>query len=65
VLLCMSWYDVLRALGWGKELIKGQVRVGHDKLVGEVIRINGDQATIQVYEETGRPCLHAVSLSTC
>ncbi|KAK0626855.1 ATP synthase alpha/beta family, nucleotide-binding domain-containing protein [Immersiella caudata] len=28
------------------------VRVGHDKLVGEVIRINGDQATIQVYEET-------------
>lgn len=29
------------------------VRVGHDNLVGEVIRINGDQATIQVYEETG------------
>lgn len=28
------------------------VRVGHDKLVGEVIRINADQATIQVYEET-------------
>ncbi|KAI0845545.1 V-type ATPase [Daldinia vernicosa] len=28
------------------------VRVGHDNLVGEVIRINGDQATIQVYEET-------------
>lgn len=31
-----------------------QVKVGHDNLVGEVIRINGDQATIQVYEETGR-----------
>lgn len=30
-----------------------QVKVGHDQLVGEVIRINGDQATIQVYEETG------------
>ncbi|RFU77155.1 v-type proton atpase catalytic subunit a [Trichoderma arundinaceum] len=29
-----------------------QVKVGHDNLVGEVIRINGDQATIQVYEET-------------
>lgn len=29
------------------------VRVGHDRLVGEVIRINADQATIQVYEETG------------
>ncbi|KAF5007223.1 hypothetical protein FDECE_6438 [Fusarium decemcellulare] len=28
------------------------VRVGHDNLVGEVIRINGDQASIQVYEET-------------
>ncbi|RBQ65622.1 hypothetical protein VDGD_21700 [Verticillium dahliae] len=29
------------------------VKVGHENLVGEVIRINGDQATIQVYEETG------------
>jgi vacuolar-type H+-ATPase catalytic subunit A/Vma1 len=29
------------------------VKVGNDQLVGEVIRINGDQATIQVYEETG------------
>ncbi|KUI63852.1 V-type proton ATPase catalytic subunit A [Cytospora mali] len=28
------------------------VKVGKDQLVGEVIRINGDQATIQVYEET-------------
>ncbi|KAF2746074.1 V-type ATPase [Sporormia fimetaria CBS 119925] len=28
------------------------VRVGHDQLVGEVIRINADKATIQVYEET-------------
>lgn len=27
-------------------------RVGYDKLVGEVIRIDGDKATIQVYEET-------------
>ncbi|KAN0080722.1 Dynamin central region domain containing protein [Elaphomyces granulatus] len=26
-------------------------RVGHDQLVGEVIRIDGDKATIQVYEE--------------
>ncbi|KAI9481421.1 MAG: V-type proton ATPase catalytic subunit A [Benjaminiella poitrasii] len=29
------------------------VRVGHSELVGEVIRIDGDKATIQVYEETG------------
>lgn len=27
-------------------------RVGHDSLVGEVIRIEADKATIQVYEET-------------
>ncbi len=29
------------------------VKVGHANLVGEVIRISGDRATIQVYEETG------------
>ncbi|KAK9369264.1 ATP synthase alpha/beta family, nucleotide-binding domain-containing protein [Lipomyces kononenkoae] len=28
------------------------VKVGHENLVGEVIRIEGDKATIQVYEET-------------
>eukprot|EP00054_Salpingoeca_dolichothecata_P003683 m.28057 g.28057 ORF g.28057 m.28057 type:complete len:608 (-) comp14069_c0_seq1:112-1935(-) len=28
------------------------VRVGHSQLVGEIIRLEGDQATIQVYEET-------------
>lgn len=28
------------------------VKVGHDSLVGEVIRIDADKATIQVYEET-------------
>ncbi|PAV70313.1 hypothetical protein WR25_03047 isoform M [Diploscapter pachys] len=28
------------------------VRVGHDELVGEIIRLEGDYATIQVYEET-------------
>lgn len=30
-----------------------QVNVGHDNLLGEVIRIEADRATIQVYEETG------------
>lgn len=29
-----------------------QVRVGHGELVGEIIRLEGDLATIQVYEET-------------
>ena len=28
------------------------VRVGHYELVGEVIRLEGDMATIQVYEDT-------------
>lgn len=28
-------------------------KVGKDELVGEVIRIEADKATIQVYEETG------------
>lgn len=34
--------------------------MGNDQLVGEVIRINADQATIQVYEETG-----TLSRATC
>ena len=29
-----------------------KVRVGHSELVGEIIRLEGDLATIQVYEET-------------
>ena len=29
-----------------------QVRVGHGELVGEIIRLEGNLATIQVYEET-------------
>ena len=28
-------------------------KVGNEQLVGEVIRIDADKATIQVYEETG------------
>ena len=28
------------------------VRVGHHKLVGEIIRLEGDTASIQVYEDT-------------
>ena len=32
------------------------VRVGHYELVGEIIRLEGDTATIQVYEETCTVC---------
>lgn len=50
-----------------------QVRVGHDSLVGEVIRIEADKATVQVYEETGMVVIRilqglgltASSLSRC
>lgn len=28
------------------------VRVGHDKLVGEIIKLEGTNASIQVYEDT-------------
>ena len=44
--LVISLFYLLRFLLFLK------VRVGHDDLVGEVIRIDGDKATIQVYEET-------------
>eukprot|EP01118_Nematostelium_gracile_P014321 TRINITY_DN554_c0_g1_i1.p1 TRINITY_DN554_c0_g1~~TRINITY_DN554_c0_g1_i1.p1 ORF type:complete len:623 (+),score=185.41 TRINITY_DN554_c0_g1_i1:1334-3202(+) len=33
------------------------VRVGHDQLVGEIIRLEGATATIQVYEETSGLCI--------
>ncbi|WFD37307.1 H(+)-transporting two-sector ATPase [Malassezia japonica] len=33
------------------------VRVGHEELVGEIIRIDKDRATIQVYEETSGVCV--------
>ena len=32
--------------------------MGHGELVGEIIRLEGDLATIQVYEET---CIHCWS----
>jgi len=38
------------------------VRVGHSELVGEIIRLDGDRATIQVYEET---CKLNCSVITC
>jgi len=39
------------------------VRVGHDKLVGEIIRLERDTATIQVYEETCTLSSNTVLLS--
>lgn len=39
------------------------VRVGHSELVGEIIRLEGDMATIQVYEDTCKVSLSFVFLS--
>ena len=33
------------------------VKVGYDKLVGEIIRLDGDSAFIQCYEDTCKKCL--------
>ena len=35
-------------------------KVGSQELIGEVIRIEGDKATIQVYEETGSQTIYVV-----
>jgi V/A-type H+/Na+-transporting ATPase subunit A len=40
------------AEGLGGAALNEVVRVGLDRLLGEVIRIDGDRATVQVYEET-------------
>ena len=36
----------------GVEAMYELVRVGHDNIIGEIIHLEGDSATIQVYEET-------------
>ena len=33
-------------------------KVGSEELIGEVIRIEGNRATIQVYEETGMQTIY-------
>lgn len=40
------------------------VRVGHEELVGEIIRIDADRVTIQVYEETSGVSVGDPVLST-
>ncbi|XP_074564337.1 V-type proton ATPase catalytic subunit A-like isoform X2 [Curcuma longa] len=43
---------VVVADGMGGAAMYELVRVGHDNLIGEIIHLEGDSATIQVYEET-------------
>ena len=43
---------VLRASGMKNFGMREMVHVGKIRLLGEIIRMDGDEATIQVYEET-------------
>jgi len=43
----------------GRVGLREVVHVGPRRLLGEVIRLDGDRATLQVYEETGGLCLGA------
>ena len=43
---------VLRATAHGSFFLRECVRVGPQALLGEVVRIDGDEITIQVYEDT-------------
>jgi len=45
--LCQVSGPVVVADGMGGAAMYELVRVGHDKLIGEIIRLEGDSATIQ------------------
>ena len=44
---------IIWILGCSSGKLRKACRVGHDKPVGEFIRIEANRATVQVYEETG------------
>lgn len=46
------FFTVVTATAMAGAAMYELVRVGHSELVGEIIRLEGDMATIQVYEET-------------
>lgn len=48
----MQYFTVVTAQQMAGSAMYELVRVGHYELVGEIIRLEGDMATIQVYEET-------------
>lgn len=43
---------VIKAKNMASFKMREMVMVGHNKLIGEIISLNGENATIQVYEET-------------
>jgi hypothetical protein len=48
----LFWLTVVTAERMAGSAMYELVRVGYYELVGEIIRLEGDMATIQVYEET-------------
>ena len=60
---------VVVAANMGGSAMYELVRVGADKLIGEIIRLENDTATIQVYEDTsgltvGDPVVRSGKVST-
>lgn len=51
-LVTLFVFQVVTATAMAGAAMYELVRVGHSELVGEIIRLEGDMATIQVYEET-------------
>ena len=43
---------VVEAKGMGQAVMYELVEVGNEALIGEIIRLEGEQATIQVYQNT-------------
>jgi V-type H+-transporting ATPase subunit A len=52
ILFKICVFAVVIAEGMSGAAMFELVRVGHHKLVGEIIRLEGDTASIQVYEDT-------------
>jgi V/A-type H+-transporting ATPase subunit A len=50
--VCWIAGPVLRAVKEGPFALRESVRVGPQALLGEVVRIEGDQIVVQVYEDT-------------
>ena len=48
-----EWWIVVVADHMSGSSMYELVRVGYDRLVGEIIKLEGDTASIQCYEETG------------
>ena len=43
---------VVEAKGMSQAVMHEMVEVGHDSLIGEIIRLEGEYATIQTYQNT-------------